>query len=130
MKVFEKYDVMASGVPATISIKETKDFVPLYSIDFPEIGVGTEKILEQARVDLIKETKLKARDILDPRIAQNIKKQFTVKAYNIIEKYYRDRCMNNVNPLYDELLHQNRVYDAMHQIYKIQHRTHNSYISQ
>ena len=90
MKVLEEYDVNASGLIAKISIIEGKDFVPDYEISIPKVGPGTEKLLEQVKVELIKSTKLQARDILDPRIAESIRKEFTIKAGKLIEKYFPD----------------------------------------
>lgn len=90
MRVLEEYEVNANGLTAKISIVEDKDFVPNYKINTPKIGPGTEKLLEQVKVELIKSTKLQARDILDPRIAESIRKEFTSKASTLIEKYFPD----------------------------------------
>ncbi len=88
MRILEEYEVNANGLKAVISILEDKDFVPNYRIKIPSIGPGTEKLLEQVKVELIKSTKLQAKDILDPRIAESIKKEFTKKASSLINSYF------------------------------------------
>ncbi len=90
MKVLERYEVNSNGLIATISIIEAKDFVPNYDIKTPSLGPGTEKMLEQLKIELIKSTKLHSKDVLDPRISEAITKEFSDKAAKLVEKYFPD----------------------------------------
>jgi flagellar protein FlaI len=86
-KVLESYRVNAAGLTANVSILSTEEFVPIYSVEMPEVGLGTKTILNQIRMQLIKQTTIKVREILDPRIAETLQVRFIESAKSLVNDY-------------------------------------------
>ncbi|MBS3060903.1 MAG: type II/IV secretion system ATPase subunit [DPANN group archaeon] len=87
-KELEGYEITAAGLVARISIVDEGKFVPRYKVTFPQIGHATLMILDSVRDELIKQTTVKAKEILDPKIARIIQKRFADKAEELVSRYF------------------------------------------
>ena len=87
-KVLETYDIDALGLIANVAITDEGKLVYSYKVTFPEVGHATMLILDKVRSEMVKQTTVKAKEVLDPRIAKTIQKRFMDKAIEILTKYF------------------------------------------
>ncbi|NOZ81833.1 MAG: CpaF family protein [Candidatus Micrarchaeota archaeon] len=85
MKVIEKYTLRPFGVPVKIKII-SRGLVPEYIAELPEISEATKAILESIKDELITEVHVEAEEILDPKSAEEIRRKFEEKAYELVKK--------------------------------------------
>lgn len=85
-KILEEYQVNIDKVFGEVKIsKEDSDFVPIYSLKLPEVEKGTLILLEQIKEKLISEMNLSISDLLDPKKANEIKRNFYLKSVEMME---------------------------------------------
>ncbi|MDI6798524.1 MAG: ATPase, T2SS/T4P/T4SS family [Candidatus Aenigmarchaeota archaeon] len=87
--IIESYKIEADGVPAQINIiKKPEEFVPIYELVLPRFEEATVAVLDAIRTKLITEVGVKAQEILDPRIMEELKQRFFSKSLELIEKEF------------------------------------------
>lgn len=87
-KVLDQYSVDADGIPVNIRIVQTRDFVPLYELTIPGLGEGTKIVLNTLKGELITEVKLDVSELINPRMAEQVKKKFEEKAVRLLDKHF------------------------------------------
>ncbi len=88
MKKFETYIVNTHGLEAEINIIEKEDFVPFYEVTLPKVGPATANVLNEIKAELIKESTIRMKEVLDPRIFQRMQEEFNQKAKEKINQYF------------------------------------------
>lgn len=85
----EAYSVVASGVPATVTILSVPGEIrPVYSIETPQIGPYTDAFLEFVRDELARESPVQVEEITDQKKLATLKEKFYVSAYaRIIQEF-------------------------------------------
>ena len=53
VKILDHYMLNANGLNVEVNIKQTTDFVPLYEVIFPGIGIATKLLLVSLRGEMI-----------------------------------------------------------------------------
>lgn len=87
MKILDSYKLVAEGVPAEINIVKIEgEFVPIYEVSLPKFEEATLAVLASIRERLITEVGVKAQEILDPRVMEELKQRFFVKSLELIQK--------------------------------------------
>ena len=84
-KMISEYQVVADNVSVNVNIVEGEDFVKLYKISIPEVSSATLAFLDSLKEELIKESKIGSEEIFDQAVIEKLKKEFEIKAENIIE---------------------------------------------
>lgn len=87
-KLLDQYDINADGIPVSIRIIQGRDFVPLYEVTIPGLGEGTKLVLNTLKGELITEVKLDVSELINPRLAQSVKRKFEEKAYRLLERHF------------------------------------------
>jgi len=87
-KVLEQYSIDAEGIPVNIRIVQTRDFVPTYELSIPGLGEGTKIVLNTLKGELITEVKLDVSELINPRMADQVKKKFEEKARRLLDKHF------------------------------------------
>src|SRR5438093_4942301 len=106
MKILESYAIMADGVPAKVRIiTDEKQFVPIYELSLPKIEPATQAILSSIRDKLIAEVRVKAQEILDPKVLEDIKDRFFSKSLEFIEREFSHLTSDDRKALAGILLH-------------------------
>jgi flagellar protein FlaI len=86
-KVLEKYSVVADNVAGEVEIKRIPgELVPIYNLKLPEIGKGTEALINKIREKLIVEIPVKTAELLDISAIESLKKRFETKGLEMIKK--------------------------------------------
>ncbi len=87
-KLLDQYSIDADGIPVNVRILQTRDFVPLYEIAIPGLGEGTKIVLNTLKGELITEVKLDVSELINPRMAEQVKRKFEEKATRLLEKHF------------------------------------------
>lgn len=88
-KVLDSYTFLSEAIPVEVTILETEDFVPTYSISIPGIAGGTKLLLEtKLRGELISDVKLDITEILDPKKVEMVKSKFRDSAMKVLGKNF------------------------------------------
>jgi flagellar protein FlaI len=86
-KILEKYSVVADNVAGEVEIKRIPgELVPIYNLKLPEIGKGTEALINKIREKLIVEIPVKTTELLDITAIESLKKRFETKGLEMIKK--------------------------------------------
>jgi type IV secretory pathway ATPase VirB11/archaellum biosynthesis ATPase/intein/homing endonuclease len=86
-KILEKYSVVADNVTGEVEIKRVaEELVPIYNLKLPEIGKGTEALINKIREKLIVEIPVKTTELLDITAIESLKKRFETKGLEMIKK--------------------------------------------
>ncbi len=87
MRILDSYKLIAEGVPAEINIVKIEgEFVPIYEVSLPKFEEATLAVLAAIRERLITEVGVKAQEILDPRVMEELKQRFFVKSLELIQR--------------------------------------------
>jgi len=85
-KIIDSYKLEVEGVKIETRIIK-KEEMTKYEIIKQKISAPTEALLDEVKNKLIEEVKLSSDEILDPKIAGNIKEKFKNRAYELLGKY-------------------------------------------
>jgi len=85
-KIIDSYKLEVEGVKIEARIIK-KEEMTKYEIIKQKISAPTEALLDEVKNKLIEEVKLSSDEILDPKIAGNIKEKFKNRAYELLGKY-------------------------------------------
>ena len=87
--VIEKYSFDAKGIPVEITIIQKKtDYVPHYIIKIPLLAEGTKIMLNALKGELITEVKIDVSELLDLKAAEDVRKKFSEKANELLDKHF------------------------------------------
>nr|MBA4405527.1 CpaF family protein [Nanoarchaeum sp.] len=78
--VIETYSVKAEDMDINITITGAETTTKRYVINRPLLGVATQALLEEIKIDLISKVNISSAEILDVNESQNIKKKFKESA--------------------------------------------------
>jgi len=82
-----KYELFADGIKANVRIyKDPKEFVSVYSMEYPRIEKATEAVLDAIREKLISKMEVRPFQILDPEEIASLKTRFLKKSIEFIEE--------------------------------------------
>ncbi len=87
-RIIDEYAVDADGMPVNIKVVEGRDFVPLYELTIPGLGEGTKMVLNTLKGELITEVKLDISELINPKMADAVKRKFEDKAQRLLEKHF------------------------------------------
>ena len=87
-KILDQYSINADGIPVNIRLIQARDFVPLYELTIPGLGEGTKLVLNTLKGELITEVKLDVSELINPRLAQAVKRKFEDKALRLLERHF------------------------------------------
>jgi flagellar protein FlaI len=91
VRIFDRYEFMSSNVPVKIVIQKTKDeFIPTYVVSIPHISDTTDIILDQIRNEIIKESSIEIKDILDIDKKWGFEDDFINSIKVLVKKYLPD----------------------------------------
>lgn len=82
--MLDKYKIKFEEIEMEIKILESKDTIPTYIINFPELDEGTHAVFNEIKNRLINEITMSFSE--DPKIKLKIKEQFKEKAHREIKK--------------------------------------------
>jgi len=82
------YSFDADGIPVEITVVKGAEFVPRYMISIPHLGEGTKLVLNTLKGELVTEVKLEVSEMLNPRLAAEVKKKFQEKAARLLERRF------------------------------------------
>ncbi|MCD6371830.1 MAG: hypothetical protein J7L39_03885, partial [Candidatus Aenigmarchaeota archaeon] len=85
-KILESYKVKSNFVEATVTIKRTRDFVPIYELKMPEIKRGTLSILEKIRATLVTEIPVKSTELIDASSLEKVKRKYLERGLELLKK--------------------------------------------
>ncbi len=82
----EKYQVIADGVGASVSITKRPGEVPAYDLTVPLIEPATAAYLDTIKTDLLKQIRLTSQDVLDIKRMEKLKEKFHNLALNLVRE--------------------------------------------
>lgn len=85
-KILESYKVESEKISATVNVKRTKEFIPVYELRVPEIAPGTSALLDKVRTTLLTEVPIKPAELMDLSAIENLKKTFYEKGTAFLQK--------------------------------------------
>jgi len=88
MKLLESYFFKSENIPVNIKIIDRGDYVPYYVVVIPGLAEGTKIVLNRLKGELVTNVELDVSDILDPKKAPLVKKKFTKRAIQLLEKHF------------------------------------------
>ncbi|MEM3373286.1 MAG: type II/IV secretion system ATPase subunit [Candidatus Anstonellales archaeon] len=81
------YEISKKGVALTVTIYRTKDeYVPIYEVQFPDIGEGTKILLSTIKTELLSKMKLSITDLLDTKSYKKLEEKFAIAAAYLIKQ--------------------------------------------
>ncbi len=105
-KLIDSYTVVADNVPAKINIYQTgEEPVPVYEIEMPRLGPGTEALLKYLVEKLADYVPVEIEDITDPKKFEEVKKRFFLKVKAAIKEKIPDYPEEKTDALSGILLH-------------------------
>ncbi|MFH1285749.1 MAG: type II/IV secretion system ATPase subunit [Candidatus Micrarchaeota archaeon] len=88
-KKLDEYVFDSDGIPVNVRVSQKKmDFVPAYDIHIPGLGEGTKIVLNTLKGELITDVKLDLSEIVDPKLAPEVRKKFDEKSIRILAKHF------------------------------------------
>ncbi len=106
-KLLEKYNILADGVPAEVSIwDDPRENVPIYETKMPEIDIGTAALLKEIIEELSNKIQIEIEEITDPRKIKALKERFYDAARAEIRRKFPAFPVSKVDVLAGLLLHQ------------------------
>ena len=107
MPQIETYEIGVDNVQAKIEIfHNPKDYIPIYRVTYPLIEEPTKAALDEIRERLITEIFVEPREIMNPKEVEEIKKEFTEKALEVIKSEFPHVSDKNRKTLIGLLLHE------------------------
>jgi len=89
--IFNTYSFMSRNMPVKINIqKKHSDFIPTYSVSIPHISPTTEIVLEQIRAQIIKESNVEVKDIIQMDTEKEFEQAFKDSVKLLVKKYLPD----------------------------------------
>ncbi len=104
--VLEQYDIEADKIIVTIKIMGGKGLSPIYTIQFPKFSPATVAMLNEVKEELIMEVKVTAREILDPKIINELKEKFYKKTEDILKLRLPGIEQKSIQSLMGSLIHE------------------------
>jgi len=108
MKSKEKrYEIHADNVKAEVIIYHKKDdYVPTYELIYPKIKEATVAILNSIREDLIRSIGIGGREILDPKVMEDVRKKSLEEAKKLIDEHMPHTPKERRDILAGQLVHE------------------------
>ncbi len=85
-KIIEKYKTKADDIEADILITGGVGNIRKYEVAVPRFTQATSALIDDVRDDLITEVQITSKEILDPKVIDDLKKKFKAKAEIILTK--------------------------------------------
>ena len=85
--IIEQYTLDVDKTKVNIKIIKEKDNSLIYNLELPKFKKPTLAFIDELKNNLIAEISLTSREILDPKIASQLKERFKQKAISILEGY-------------------------------------------
>jgi archaeal flagellar protein FlaI len=87
--LIEAYGFESGGIPVEVRILRTDGFTPLYEVMIPGIAEYTRIILETTlRAELISEVKVELAEMLDAKMADEVRKKYYDAALGILDRNF------------------------------------------
>ena len=87
-KVLAHYNLNANGLPVEVNVRmAANEFVPIYDVTFPGIGVATKLLLLSLRSDLLNMVSIDTARIQDPIYLSELTKKVLSASAILIDKY-------------------------------------------
>ena len=104
--LIDSYTIVADRVPARINIWQTdEDPVPLYEIEMPRLGPGTEALLSYLVDKLASYVPVEIENITDSKMLEEMKKRFFLKVKAAVKEKIPDYADEKIDALSGILLH-------------------------
>jgi len=85
--ILDGYDVLSDNVKGKIEITNVpEEYVPIYNLKMPKLERGTLALLDEIKSKIISEMRIKAGELLDPKILEQLKKKFYIKSLELIDE--------------------------------------------
>jgi len=105
--ILAQYSIKADNVPGNVTImKRPEEYTPVYTVKFPRIGETTEAVLESIKEKMIETVKIELTEILDPKVAEDIKRRFIESANKLITRELPRVTVNEKDILAGYLVHE------------------------
>ncbi|MBU2634327.1 MAG: Flp pilus assembly complex ATPase component TadA [Nanoarchaeota archaeon] len=87
VNIIEQYQLKVNETNVNIKIIKDSDNSLIYTLDLPKFQKPTLAFIDEIKNTLISEISLTSREILDPKVSDNIKDRFKQKAKTLLEEY-------------------------------------------
>ncbi|RLG18998.1 hypothetical protein DRN67_03650, partial [Candidatus Micrarchaeota archaeon] len=85
----DSYSFDANGVKIHVKVRQVDEFAPLYEVFTPVVEEGTKLyILKTLKGQLISQVKLGINEIVDPKLASEVRKKFEANAHRLLEQHF------------------------------------------
>jgi len=83
----EKYYLESDKVKAEVTLEKTsKEFVPIYVLQVPEVEPATLALMDQIREKILAEIPIKTTELLNPKALEELKVKFYERAFDILRR--------------------------------------------
>src|SRR3989338_3217138 len=82
--ILDTYRITESGFNLEINITSAPGRVKIYEVTRQDIPKATSALLDRIKQDLIKTVRISAEEILDPKIINELKRRFQVRAEELL----------------------------------------------
>jgi flagellar protein FlaI len=86
-KKYASYNLNAQGLKVTVDIEDRGDFVPIYSVNFPELGEATRTLLMSLRQELLNIVPIDTRRVEDEQYLKELSIKYNEAANLMIDRY-------------------------------------------
>lgn len=105
-KLIESYTIIADNVPADISIYDDEDEnVPVYEVKMPQLGPGTDAMLENLKDKIAESVPLEITGVVDTKKHEAMKQKFFGEIRKIIDANVPEKNEDKKNIMAGILLH-------------------------
>lgn len=87
LKKYDSYELDANGLKVTVDISDRGDFVPIYTVNFPELGAATRTLLLSLRQELLAVVPIDTRKIEDEEYIKELSTKYRSAASLMIDRY-------------------------------------------
>lgn len=104
-KVMDEYEITSDGRKITVKIIQS-DYMLQYRLALPTIDAGTLALLDDVKERLIAGIEMKTSEVLDPKLMDALKKEFTEKAEILLSEELPNLDKNVVEYFIMSLVHE------------------------
>ena len=106
VKIIEQYQIEVNKIKIDVKIVKQDDSSLIYTLELSDFKKPTLALIDELRNNLISEISLTSREILDPKVADNIKERFKQKAISLLNDYMPNLPESTKTYLVDYLLNE------------------------
>jgi flagellar protein FlaI len=86
-RILDQYQLSANGLPVSVKIIQTEDFVPVYEVTFPGLGAATKLLVLSLRNEILTMVPIDPSKIQSQVYMNEIRQKVTTASSILIDKY-------------------------------------------